>query len=379
MPKRKKILIALCWYNPGMELGISRYAREHHWQLVLDMAYNQIIPWNKPCDGVLTYLGSNPQLAEFASRQSVPVVDLSTARSDLALPRVTNDNAALGKLAAEHFLAKRFRNFLYYTRDAFSARTSIERGLSFQRTVEDAGHSCEIFRISDEAATRDPIDLLAEKIESLPKPLAVFAHNDPLAAEVLEACQSRGIKVPEEVAVLGTGNALLTCEYALVPLSSIDRNMEELGYRAAEILDGLIDGKPRPTESILVPPAGVAQRESTDIIAVSHPQVAKALRYIWTHYHEAIGVDNVVAETTLSRTGLQKAFRKHLGRLPGEEIRQYRIARAKELLAETDEKVRVIALKTGHCSATNLCAAFRREVGMNPKAYRNQHRAPAEA
>ncbi len=377
MGRKKKVLVALCWYNPGMERGIARYAREHDWQLVLDMAYNQMIPWNKPCDGVLTYLGSNPQLAEFASRQTVPVVDLSTARSDLALPRVTNDNAELGKLAAEHFLKKRFRNFLYYTRDAFSARTSLERGLSYQRAIEEAGHSCEVYRISEDTTGREPVGLLAEKLLSLPKPLAVFAHNDPLAAEVLEACQQCGIKVPEELAVLGTGNATLTCDYALVPLSSIDRNMEELGYCAAKLLDGLIDGKPRPTEAVIVSPKGVEQRESTDIIAVSHPQVAKALRYIWTHYHEAIGVDNVVAETTLSRTGLQKAFRKHLGRLPGEEIRQYRIAKAKELLAETDEKVRMIALKTGHCSATNLCAAFRREVGMNPKAYRNQMRDEA--
>ena len=48
----------------------------------------------------------------------------------------------------------------------------------------------------------------------------------------------------------------------------------------------LMDGEPAPTEPILIPPAGVVTRQSTDVLALPDPDTARALRYMWEHLAE---------------------------------------------------------------------------------------------
>ena len=106
-------------------------------------------------------------------------------------------------------------------------------------------------------------------------------------------------------------------------------------------------------------------------MAVEHVEVAKALRFIWDHYrHPLLGVDDVVAATTLSKTGLNNAFQQYLKCAIGEEIRRIRLVRAKELLRSTRTSVAKIAAACGYSDDKHLRTSLRRDTGLSPRAWR---------
>jgi LacI family transcriptional regulator len=205
-------------------------------------------------------------------------------------------------------------------------------------------------------------------------PLAVMALNDHVAIEVLEACETAQLRVPERVAVLGVDNDQLVTNLTSVPVSSVDSSRERIGYEAAALLDRLIDGQPKPREPILIPPAGVVTRTSTDILAVPDADVAIAIRYIWAHACEPISVNDVAAETSLSRRRMQDLFLRHVGHTISDEIRRRRVDHAKRLLAETQTKVGLIANQSGFGSAERMSKVFKQVVGLTPHAYRERYR-----
>ncbi|MCX7867659.1 MAG: helix-turn-helix transcriptional regulator, partial [Limisphaera sp.] len=79
---------------------------------------------------------------------------------------------------------------------------------------------------------------------------------------------------------------------------------------------------------------------------------------------------DLVGVAAMSRRALHKAFVEHLGRTPGQELHRVRIERARKLLAETDDKLDVIARACGYQSTNSFCVAFKHAVGMSPKQFR---------
>jgi len=203
------------------------------------------------------------------------------------------------------------------------------------------------------------------------KPIGIFAANDEQAMDILESCEVAGIKVPEEVAIVGTENYLLAADSMSTPISSVDTNLELLGYRGAAVLDNLMHRRNVPKEPIRVPPAGLVARKSSDLMAVKHKGVARSIRFILEHFHEPISVKDLVSVAAMSRRGLHKAFIEHLKRAPGEELHRVRIEQAKLLLAESDDKMEVLARRCGYQSANSFCVAFKQATGLSPKSYRD--------
>jgi LacI family transcriptional regulator len=122
-----------------------------------------------------------------------------------------------------------------------------------------------------------------------PKPVGLFAASDGLALEVLEACETAGLAVPEEVAIVGAGNNLLAVDAMHTPISSVDVNLETTGYRGAALLAELMrHPNQEPPPPLRVPPFRLIVRRSSDLVAVSHPGLARGLRFMWDHCHELI-------------------------------------------------------------------------------------------
>jgi LacI family transcriptional regulator len=231
-------------------------------------------------------------------------------------------------------------------------------------------HKSPVYRTDREQWKRRR-NWLISQLKLTPRPLAVFAANDEQALHVLEACESAGLSVPEQVAIVGAENYLLAPDTMNTPVSSVDTNLETLGYRGAALLDDLMSGKNPPAEPIRVPAAGLIVRKSSDLLAVNHKGVANSLRYIWEHCHEPIGVDDLVGVAAMSRRGLHKAFMEHLGRTPGQELHRVRIERAKRLLRESTHKVEILASMCGYQSSNSFCIAFKQTTGVSPKQYRD--------
>lgn len=372
---QKRVLIALGWYDYRLHRGIEKFAQEHGWHLSANFAREKVIPWGWDGDGILAWLGEGDDLAEFVKHVKKPTVDFSFRRPHLKFPRVLEDHFHASDLVAEHFLSRGFSHFAYYSdSDNWSYA---ERGQGFVEALKRTGHECvwlpwyraPEYRMGREQ-WRSKRRWLTAQLKQLPKPLGVFAANDEQALDVLDSCESAGLAVPEEVAIVGAENYLLAPDAMHTPISSVDTNLETLGYRGAALLDELMSGKPPPKTPLRVPAASIITRKSSDLLAVNHKGVANSLRFIWEHASEPISVKDLVGVAAMSRRGLHKAFLEAVGRTPGQELQRIRIERAKRLLTESDHKVEVIATMCGYQSANSFCVAFKQATGMSPKQFR---------
>ena len=327
-------------------------------------------------DGIIARVDS-PQIAAALRRTRLPVVDVSAERFSSEFSRVSIDNGAVARLAAEHLAARGFLDFAYCGDRRFL--WSRQRGVEFRRCLAEKGRRCVDF--GEPAGTAKPgsdaeIRAIARWLKGLPKPVGVFACYDGRALQVLEACQLLGLHVPDQVAVLGVDNDELVCELANPPLSSVQPNARRSGYEAAALLARLMGGEKKavaPTHQ--VQPVRVVERQSTDVVAVADVKVAAALKFIRRHACEGMDVGDVLRAVPMSRTRLEQKFKALLGHSPHRQLVQQRIARAKHLLAESKIAISEVAEQAGFDNASYLSVAFRRETGLSPFAYRAKHGA----
>ena len=129
-------------------------------------------------------------------------------------------------------------------------------------------------------------------------------------------------------------------------------------------------GAPTPISPMRVPPLGLLTRKSSDRVAVSHPKVARCMRYMIENCHEPIDVGDLAKVAGMSRRGLHQAFMEHVGSPPGAELHRARIEKAKILLVESDEKIESIARRCGYPRANSFTQAFKQDMVMSPQRYR---------
>jgi len=370
------ILLAFHWYDRRVFKGIVRYATEHNWHLSPYLFSGHFVPHGWPADGAITCYGK--PFCKFIDDLDMPKVDVTIQKMAITVPRVTVDDAAISRMAAQHFLERGFKHFAFYSWPTVEVN-ALRKEVFFQ-TLREAGISGEhLYEIQQSPAKmlgqwENHQQLIYRQLEKMPRPLAVFTGQDNLGATLIEICSRKGIHVPEEIAILGVDDIEMLCDCLATPLSSIDTNLEKLGYTAAQQLDRLMKGEIENDEPpVLIEPKEIVLRQSTDALAIGHPAVVKALQYIKDHFHEPITLENIGEYAGMSKRGMEKAFLKHLGNSPATELRRIRLDHAKRLLTETDEKISSIAWNCGYSNSSNLSFAFNRETGMSPRAYRNRY------
>jgi len=206
-------------------------------------------------------------------------------------------------------------------------------------------------------------------LDDLPKPLAVLAFNYTMGVRVIVACEMAGLSVPEQVAIACQGNSEGLCRTAPVPISAIDTNKAALGTQAVRLIQRFAQGESPTRHPIHVPVKGFIERRSTDILAVSDTRVAKAVRFIWDHVKQPLSVDDVAREVGISRSMLDRAFRRTLNRGVNEELRRKRLELGKELLRGTRMTLADIA-DTAGMDTRHFYRSFKSYFGMTPKQYR---------
>ena len=376
MKRQKSVLLALGWHDHRLLNGIATYAAEHRWHISAASITKELaIPWGWQGDGVLAWLAGNDELCEFVVSLGVPTVDFSLRRANLPFTHVVQDHDECARMAADHLIRRGFRNFLFYSDS--ENWTFEDRGKGFVKALADHGLNCEWIKWHAHSSYRKGRGewakrraWLATKLKNAKKPLGVFAANGTLAVEIQEVCELSGISVPQDVAIVGIEDDLLLPQSTQRSITAVDPNFEELGYQGAAWLGRLMNGIQLDPAPIRIPPARIIARQSTDISAVSHPAVAKALRFIADNFSEDIDIDRVARTAGISRRGLHQAFIDNLGFTPGEYIRSTRIEHAKSLLSETDNKVETIALLCGYRSVNSFFIAFKQACGTPPGEFR---------
>ena len=204
---------------------------------------------------------------------------------------------------------------------------------------------------------------------------AIFCYNDCVAADIVDTCIECGIKIPEQVAVLGVDNDPVICDCVQVPLSSVRHDLEGMAYEAAALLDRLMNGEPAPVSPKRITPKGVVTRKSTDILAVEDPDVGNALNYIRDNFRKVnLSVDDVVTHGRVPRRTLERAFRDELQRTILHEILRVRVSHAQRLLETTPNSVTDVAAQSGFASLNHFFRVFRRQTGLTPRTFMQAHR-----
>jgi LacI family transcriptional regulator len=106
----------------------------------------------------------------------------------------------------------------------------------------------------DTDSHRQGAEAMRQLLQRKPRPDAVFCYNDPMAIAAMNVILDAGLRIPEDIALVGCGN-LNYNDWLRVPLTSIDQRSHLIGQRAGEILLRIIEGRewPEPTQVVLEP------------------------------------------------------------------------------------------------------------------------------
>ncbi len=365
-------------FSRELLLGVRDWMRAHgDWQIHLSEQGRGARPpewlgqWRG--QGIIARV-ENAAIARAVRACGVPVVNVSAAGLAPEFPLVISDSAEIARLAAEHLRERGLRRFAYCgdARFAWSQR----HGENFVKELRAKGFDSVVFplRHDEGAGSTAERARLRRWLKALPKPCGVMACYDIRAQQVLDACRAAGLRVPDEVAVIGQHNDELLCDLCQPPLSSVIPDARRAGFAAAQLLHELMRKKPRQRRRaavIEIPPVGVATRASTDTVAVADPRFAAALRWAREHFTEAIGVDDLARVAGMSRSLLERGFRELLGCPPYEHLLRLRMEKARRLLRETDLAVAEVAAQCGFQSAGHFSAAFRQREGVPPVSLRS--------
>jgi LacI family transcriptional regulator len=198
--------------------------------------------------------------------QGPPFVLIDRSFPDLSANYVGVDDEAVGILATQHLIDVGCKRIAHLRGPETS--TGIGRLNGYLKTLAKNGLSAlpgyvSSQRLVDVKSRESGADLMRKLLTLNPRPDAVFCYNDPMAIGAIHTILNAGLRVPEDVAVIGSGNLHYDTELR-VPLSSIDQQTEMIGERAARLTLSLLETKTQPrNKSIIIQPQLVI-RASTD-------------------------------------------------------------------------------------------------------------------
>lgn len=290
-----------------------------------------------------------------------------------SIPNITADYELTGKMAAEHFLDRGFRNFAFFGHKGVC--WSEERFDGFRKRIEEAGFGDSVF-VYDGQNIGDlwyyDSKALACWLKSLPKPVAVMACDDNQGSLLLEACNSCGIRMPDEVAAIGVDNDEVLDNLSNPTLSSIDVDIEGGGYEAAELALRMMEDPSYPGKDIILRPLSVITRMSTSVFATGDKEVVKALRFISRNIDSKILVSDILKEVALSRRLLETRFKKATGNTIYNYISKQKIERFAYFLLQSNESVAEIAARMDEPDSRSISRRFKALKGCTPTEYREK-------
>ena len=364
-------------FGRGILTGIAKYSRLHGpWTFYreprsLKSSIPHLVNWK--ANGIIM---RNTVIDRHLINLKIPLIFVLHEKKTFPnFPLIITNGKNISKLAAEHLMNKGLHNFAYCGFDLHP--WSEERKKFFEQFINDAGFKVSIYHQSPSnkyKSWENEQTRMADWLKTLPKPVGILACNDDRGQHVLEACKNAGLRVPEDISVIGVDNDSIVCDLCDPPLSSVALNTEYAGYYAAELLDKLMQGIPSKGQEIMVDATHIVQRQSTDILAVEDQNVAEAIRFIKKNAKNKFFVNDVVNQTSLCRRSLESRFKKVMHRSIQEEIRRARTELISELLVETDLSVSEITSMFSFTDVEHISRYFRKEKGVGLREFRKNYR-----
>lgn len=358
--------------------GIVTYVHQHtNWRLTCRSQFNAAEQRKLQPAGVLSLVDS-PRIGELALDAGIPFVRAGSPVDDPRASSVSVDENAIGTMAAEYLASLGLKHFAYVGHAPWPFVH--ERLANLTRAVAAMGYGPvhHVMGAMYDRRRRGRFEKdMATMLQRLPRPCGLLAANDALGVEIVATCGSLGLRVPDDIAVLGIDDDELACELSEVPLSSVKQPLSAIGYEAARLLHQHMEQPDKPATQLYLPPLRVVPRASSDLIAISDADVVAALRLINEHLAEPINVDWLIRHLAVARRSLERKFKGLVGRTILEQIHHVRFRKARELLAESDLALDLVAQRSGFANARWMADRFRHELDLTPLRFRRQFRTEA--
>ena len=370
-------------YGRGICSGVANFAETRDDWIILAHErpeLDDLPPWFKKSrlDGLIAYI-PNRNLYKKISQLGLPTVDVHGRCRTPSIPVIESDDQIIVRMACDFFLQSGFRHLAYcgypsvffsdQRQESFRLQTESLKDIYIYEPAVSERVGEDLYQF-EKGGTSHDADLI-KWLQTLPKPIAILACNDIRGQQIVNACREIDIKVPEEVAVLGVDNDSIICRLCRPTLSSIEPDVEQIGFLAGKLIAAQLSGKPVVPRH-LVAPRQVVQRQSTDSVGVNHPLVIQASRIIRDQNYKTASVEQICQVAGVSRSTLDHLFLVHLGRTVADEITRVHLERSKNLLRNSALPLSEIAEHCGFSSASYFCRFFKRGTGQTPDAYRKQ-------
>lgn len=308
----------------------------------------------------------------------IPVILQNYRKRSDFFSNLTGDYIGTGKMAAEYFIDKKFKNFAFYGNKGVI--WSRERAEGFMLEVLKAGGNYFYFeseRLSENEWGNHHIKL-DEWLTTLPKPVALFACDDRFALEVSEICKINNINIPDDISLLGVDNDELICNLSDPPISSIALEVEKGGYNAGRLIHQQIREKRNIPFNIVIDPVRLEERKSTDKYNIEDKYLLEIIRFIEDNFESDLSIDKLTDLVPLSRRNLEIKFKKEIGTSIYQFILNYRIEYFAKLLVNTDRSLFDIALECGFNDSKNISRVFKQKKGLSPAEFRKLNKQKTE-
>ena len=281
---------------------------------------------------------------------------------------LTGDYKGTGRMAAQFFAKRMFRNFAYF--GIKGVVWSDERRQGYHQEVKRIGGDFFSFE-SDKQEDEIRMEV-SQWLQELPKPVALFCCDDAHALFISETCRMTNIPIPEEIALLGVDNDELMCNISDPPISSIELEVERGGYSIGRLVHRQIKKEHEGTFNIVINPIRIELRQSTEKHNIKDPYILEVVKYIDTHYNSDLTIENLLANIPLSRRNFEVKFKNALNTSIYQYILNCRCNHLADLLLTTDRPLTDLAIEVGFKDYNNISRVFKKHKGCSPLEYRQK-------
>ena len=337
-----------------------------------ELGLEGVVAWAKEwnADVVIAQFDPDDDVSLFRKNGIVALAQ-DFIRKFTEIPNITADYDLTGSMAADHFLAKGFKHFGFFGYNGVC--WSDERCQGFRKRVEKAGFG-DSFHMYDKQHIENmwyyDQSILADWLLSLPKPIAIMACDDNQGNILLQACNSCGLKIPFDVAIIGVDNDEILCNMSDPAMSTINVDIERGGYETAAMVDRMVNDPSYLGENIVLKPLNVVERVSSSVFATDDKAVIRALRFIQANVDRRIQVTDVLEHVPLSRRLLEQRFKKMTGCSIYNYISMQRMERFAQLLLSSNDSVTEIAARLDEFDTKSISRRFKAIKGCTPSEFR---------
>lgn len=374
MKRNTSIFFIMAWNDYRIFQGVNRYAHEAGWTMDTRHFFLNICPRGLTFQGMIVMCHADPVVNAYIRKISkrVPTVILGAENPGIKAPMITSDSMQTGRMAADHLYSLYHKQYAWFSCNDFYTDKSRKRG--FVDRLSELGFPC-----SDFSGHRTPFDAksVLHKLRQSPKPVGVMACDDHDASVLVDLCQQAGLRVPEDVAIVGAGDLESLCPFSAVPISSINLNWEKIGFQSAAVLDQLMHGRSVPPLTT-VPPGSLIPRQSTQHLALVNPHLKAATQLIDKKFMSLLTMDDIASQAGVSRRQLYVLFRDEMRRSPRDYLMEVRQRHAQQLIAEDKLALHDIAHRCGFNTPRCLHRTFIRHFGQSPSQWAKAQRIHEE-